>query len=134
MKKLVTFLISFVSVIAYAQNVGIGVPNPQNKLHVGGGLRLDTLTGVGGAGLLWHNPNGVVYGIKFTGNTSDVLRGDGTFGSINNGPVDGAIGWLLNGNSGTNPATHFIGTTDDQSLVFRIRNLNSGIIVKPPAL
>ena len=72
MKKLVTFLISFVSVIAYAQNVGIGVPNPQNKLHVGGGLRLDTLTGVGGAGLLWHNPNGVVYGIKFTGNTSHI--------------------------------------------------------------
>ena len=125
MKKLVTFLISFVSVIVYAQNVGIGVPNPQNKLHVGGGLRLDTLTGVNGAGLVRHDVNGVVYGIKFSGNTNDVLRGDGSFGAYN---VNGAIGWLLNGNGGTNPSSHFLGTTDNQPLLFRVNNIRHGYL------
>jgi trimeric autotransporter adhesin len=37
-------------------------------------------------------------------------------------------GWNLTGNSGTNPATNFIGTTDDNPLIFKIRNLHSGII------
>jgi trimeric autotransporter adhesin len=30
--------------------------------------------------------------------------------------------WSLNGNSGTNPTTNFIGTTDDQPLVFKVNN------------
>lgn len=113
--------------LASAQNVGIGTPNPQNKLHVAGGFRLDTLTGVGGAGLLWHNPNGVVYGIKYTGSTNDVLRGDGTFGPYNPA-INGALGWLLSGNSGTNPATNFLGTTDNVAFNIRVNNLRSGLI------
>ena len=125
MKKNIFVIFSIISIITNAQNVGIGISNPQNKLHVGGGFRLDTLTGVGGSGLLWHNPNGVVYGIKFTGNSNEVLRGDGSFSAFN---VNGAVGWLLNGNGGTNPATNFLGTTDDASLVFRIRNLHSGLL------
>ena len=35
-------------------------------------------------------------------------------------------GWKLTGNSGTNPATHFIGTTDNQPLILRTNNLLSG--------
>lgn len=31
--------------------------------------------------------------------------------------------WSLFGNSGTNPATHFLGTTDSQPLIFRTNNL-----------
>ena len=122
MQKFVIILFSSVSIITSAQNVGIGVANPQSKLHVGGGFRLDTLTGVGGAGLLRHDANGVVYGIKFSGNISDVLRGDGTFGSGGGS----SLGWLLNGNSGTNPSTHFIGTTDNQGLQFRLNNSWAG--------
>ncbi|QIG89340.1 hypothetical protein G6R40_06435 [Chryseobacterium sp. POL2] len=30
--------------------------------------------------------------------------------------------WKLGGNAGTNPATHFIGTTDNQPLVFKVNN------------
>ncbi len=37
-------------------------------------------------------------------------------------------GWNITGNNGTNPAINFLGTTDDQPLHFRIRNVNAGII------
>ena len=79
MKKYFLFLLAAHSswLAASSQNIGIGTTNPLNKLHVAGGLRLDTLAGVGGSGLLRHDANGVVYGIKLTGNTSDDLRGDG---------------------------------------------------------
>jgi hypothetical protein len=46
-------------------------------------------------------------------------------------PVGGgasSIGWLLNGNSGTDPATQFIGTTDAQPLLFKVNNLPAGQI------
>jgi len=36
--------------------------------------------------------------------------------------------WNTTGNAGTNASTHFIGTKDDVSLSFRIRNVNSGLI------
>ena len=128
MKKcLVVLAVCIYSSFSIAQNVGVGVPNPQNKLHVGGGFRLDTLTGVGGAGIVWHNSNGVIYGTKFTGNTNDVLRGDGTFGPYNPA-INGALGWLLTGNSGTSPATHFLGTIDDQPLSFRVNNIRHGFL------
>src|SRR5204862_2466088 len=103
---------------------GIGTTNPLNKLHIAGGLRVDTLVGVGGNGLLRHDANGVVYGIKFTGSVSDVLRGDGTFGAAPAGPS----AWLLTGNAGTNPSTNFIGTTDAQPLYFKVNNSLAGHI------
>src|SRR5262249_28955452 len=36
--------------------------------------------------------------------------------------------WSLTGNSGTNPSTNFIGTTDAQPLMFRINNTKAGYI------
>ncbi len=36
--------------------------------------------------------------------------------------IDNETGWSLIGNSGTNSATNFIGTTDNESLVFRTNN------------
>ncbi len=36
--------------------------------------------------------------------------------------------WKLTGNSGTNPSTNFIGTTDAQPLVFKVANTQSGKI------
>jgi hypothetical protein len=32
------------------------------------------------------------------------------------------LAWLLGGNSGTSPASHFLGTTDNQPLVFKVNN------------
>ncbi|HEV7348569.1 tail fiber domain-containing protein [Telluribacter sp.] len=37
-------------------------------------------------------------------------------------------GWALTGNAGTNSATHFLGTTDNQPLVLKVNNLNAGLI------
>ena len=36
--------------------------------------------------------------------------------------VSGNSGWSLSGNSGTNPTTDFIGTTDNQPLIFKVNN------------
>lgn len=37
-------------------------------------------------------------------------------------------GWSLGGNSGTNPATNYLGTTDAQPLVFKVNAVKSGLI------
>ena len=46
---------------ASSQNIGIGTNNPQNILHVAGGLRIDTLANGTDRGLLRHDKFGVVY-------------------------------------------------------------------------
>lgn len=37
-------------------------------------------------------------------------------------------GWLLSGNGGTTPGTHFIGTTDANGLQFKINNTYAGLL------
>ena len=37
--------------------------------------------------------------------------------------IGGSAAWSLKGNSGTNPATNFIGTTDSQAVVMRTKNI-----------
>ena len=38
----------------------------------------------------------------------------------------GSSGWALSGNNGTNPSTNFIGTTDDQPILFKVNNSQYG--------
>jgi hypothetical protein len=55
---------------------------------------------------------GVLGKVNFTGDPKDLLHGDLTF-------KQDATDWRLVGNTGTNASTNFLGTTDNQPLVFR---------------
>ena len=85
-------------------NVGIGGSTPQDKLHIVGNLRMED--GNQGVGKVL---------------TSDA-NGTATWQSASTNA------WGLLGNSGTNPTTNFIGTTDGQPLRFRIANTFAGNI------
>lgn len=127
MKKIFILLLCGVVTTSYAQNVGIGTNKPLSKLHVAGDLRVDSL-GNRDSGVVIHNISGVLSSLKFTGRKNDVLRGDGTFQSLNAVAADAAPYWSTTGNSGTNPDSNFIGTTDDEPLLFRVNNQKAGEI------
>jgi Hep_Hag. len=42
--------------------------------------------------------------------------------------ANGGSGWLLAGNAGTTPGTNFLGTTDNQALVFKVNGIQSGYL------
>ena len=44
------------------------------------------------------------------------------------GPPGAGNGWTIVGNSGTVAATNFLGTTDAQSLAFRVDNIPAGLL------
>ncbi len=73
--------------------LGINVASPAQTLHVGGTMRLDRFVAPGSAtrtssdSLMVRLSNGDVIGIGFTGSSSDVLRGDGTWGPSSGGTI-----------------------------------------------
>ncbi len=85
----------------FGGNVGIGTTDLTSSLTVQG--TIESKTG----------------GIKFP---------DGTV--QNTAAVGGTTSWNLTGNSGTTPATHFVGTTDNASLSFRVNNVR-GFLIAP---
>jgi hypothetical protein len=102
----------------WAQNVGIRTTSPTHRLHLAS-------MGAGDPGLLrvqsLANPNksigtfsnqGVLGKVDFTGNPKHLLHGNLTF-------QQNATDWRLVGNTGTDASTNFLGTTDNQPLVFR---------------
>src|SRR5579859_451659 len=110
-----------------AQNVGVGTTEPKQKLHVAGGLRVDTLSNGRDSGLVRHDATGAVTSLRFTGDSTQVLRGNGTFGAaaviVTSALTDP---WLVGGNAGIVPAINFLGTTDNAALRLRINNQWAG--------
>jgi hypothetical protein len=95
-----------------AQNVGIGIAAPLERLHVAGNVRVNPLAGVGNR-IVGTDANGTLI-IIAAGTTGQVLTQTGA------GPAwTAATDWALLGNTGTNPATNYVGTTDAQAVVFR---------------
>lgn len=92
-----------------AVNVGIGTTAPTAKLHVAGSVKI--VDGTQGAG--------------------KVLTSDGTGLASWITPISGGSGWGLTGNAGTLDGTNFIGTTDNQALVFKVNNQKAGRIDPP---
>ncbi|MFN8395733.1 MAG: hypothetical protein U0176_13935 [Bacteroidia bacterium] len=106
------------SVGAFAQNVGIGTSNPQERLHVAGELRVDGLAG----------SDDRVVTASTLGNLQAMLPG--TAGQVLAQGVAGPVwqdfsAWNLIGNAGTTPLVNFIGTTDAQPLAFRTNNVEA---------
>ena len=87
-------------------NLGIGITTPTEKLEVLGKTKTTNLQVITGAGA------GKVL-------TSDAT-GNATWQTDNS--------WQTTGNAGTNPASNFIGTTDDKDLIFKRNNIISGKI------
>lgn len=102
--------------LGWAQDkIGIGTSSPTERLHITGGtLRINNLSGIGTA-LVETDNQGILSRKNVSGNPSDILLGDGTWGPD---PTD----WNLLGNSGTNPATHFIGTQNPQPFAIGVNN------------
>lgn len=69
------------------------------------------------AGLMIYQTDGVTGLYLYNGSEWDAAAGTAT-----------AFGWALNGNSGTNPSSNFIGTRDNQPLKLRVNNIPSGEI------
>ena len=103
-----------------AQNVGIGTAAPSEKLHIVGGARITSLSGVNNR-LVQSNPTGVLSNIA-DGPAGSVLTTNGA-GVLTWEPVAGS--WDILGNAGTNPTANFLGTTDNQDLVFRTNNIEN---------
>ena len=111
-------------VITAGGNVGIGVTTPTAQLHTTGTVRFENYSSGTNGAILRTNTTGDLGITNFSGSSSDVLRGDGTFGPV----PGGGNNWGILGNSSTVDGTHFIGTTDNKALNFRVNNIKSGRI------
>lgn len=113
---------------ATAQNVGIGTTSPDASAQ----LDINSTT----RGVLVPRMNmtqrdaittpatGLL--IFQTDNTPGFYYYNGTAWTAISG--SGSTGWLLTGNAATDSLTHFVGTTDNQPLVFRINNFRAGFL------
>lgn len=85
--------------------MGVGTNTPAEKLDVNGAVKIGNTSTTNAGTMRWT-------GVAFEGYDGTQWI---TFGG-------GANGWSLTGNSGTNPNTNFIGTTDNQPLVIKANN------------
>lgn len=122
MKLLLSVAILLQCAAIQAQNVGIGTNHPLSKLHVAGDVRIDNLVLARDSGIVFHNTEGVLKSLRFTGRKQDILRGDGSFVDI----AATSTSWLTTGNSDNSPTLNFLGTIDDQPLRLRINNTWAG--------
>jgi len=114
-------VVTIFSLSVWAQNVGIGTTSPTHRLHLAdmgagdpGLLRVQSLANPNKSVATFSN-QGVLGKVDFTGDPKQLLHGNLTF-------QEDATDWRLVGNTGTNESANFLGTTDNQPLVFRTNN------------
>ena len=133
MKKIFSILLSVTIVITgNAQGIGIGTNTPNNSAMLditstSKGFLTPRMTSVQ-RGAIVSPANGLlVYDIT----TSSFWYYNGGAWANLAAPAQGSgSGWGLTGNTGTTAATNFIGTSDDQSLQFKVNNQRFGWLDK----
>ncbi len=128
MKKTFIFLcIYFFYVTTYSQSIGIGTATPDASsildiTNTTKGLLIPRMTTTAITSIASPAKGLLVYDTLL----NQLKVNMGTASSPNWQTIVAKSGWGLNGNSGTNPSTQFIGNTDNQSLKFRINNIVAG--------
>jgi hypothetical protein len=113
--------------ITAAGDVGIGTAMPAATLDVVGTAQVSGDASVGG-NLTVSGATVALLNIPNNSTATDVLVLNGVnveYRSAN------SFAWLLTGNSGTNPTTNFLGTTDAKPLVIRVGNQET-FLFNPP--
>jgi hypothetical protein len=133
MKKIVLVLkfLILVSYCSFSQGVGIGTntPDPSAALDITGsnrGLLIPRMSTIAMNAI--PNP---AKGLQIYDTVVNLLMVNVGTPVIPNwqavaGNSAGGAAWGLNGNNGTNPTNQFIGTSDNQSLRFRVNNIQAG--------
>lgn len=130
---LIVLFIGLISVKAYSQtdNVGIGTTTPNNSAvldltSTSKGFLAPRMTQAQRTAIATPANGLVVYQ---TDNSSGFYYYNGTSWVYGlNGTGVSSFAWGLTGNSGTNPASNFLGTTDNQPLYFKSNN-NTFLII-----
>jgi trimeric autotransporter adhesin len=107
-------------------NVGIGTTSPSVQFHTTGPVRHQAMSGIGFR-LLQTGATGLLSPIG-AGTAGQVLTETGT-GLAWRTPSTVANVWSLLGNAGTNPTLNYLGTSDNQRLVFRTNALEQATIL-----
>src|SRR4030095_8206451 len=131
MKKILLFLqfLTLVTYCSFSQSIGIGTttPDPSSALDINStnkGLLIPRMN-INSINAIINPAMGL---LVYDSVANQLMVNIGTPAAPNFQPVasnsNGA--WNLIGNSGTNPANQFVGTTDNQPLRFRIKNVQVG--------
>ena len=99
-------------------NVDLATPEVAGTLPIARGGTNATATPTAGAVAYG---TGSAYAFTAVGSSGNVLVSNGAAAPSFQNP--NSLFWRLSGNSGTNPATNFLGTTDNQRVVFRTNNV-----------
>lgn len=109
--------------------IGINTSNPGSQLDVKGTLRLSGST----SGYVGFAPAAAAGSTTYTlpsadGSSGQVLQTNGSGVLSWATPTTSSTAWQILGNSGTTDGTHFVGTTDNVALSFRVYNNKAGRI------
>ncbi|MBK8472139.1 MAG: hypothetical protein IPL33_08160 [Sphingobacteriales bacterium] len=106
-------------------NGGGSVALPTGTTYIAGtGINIsgNTISNIGDSD---NNSSNEIQTLSLSGNNLSLSNGGGSVTLPSSG---GGSGWNLTGNAATNPSTNFIGTTDDQPLLFRVNNQKAGTL------